>query len=40
MLDRDSAALVDPDWDEKEKAEEWLAKISEGAEREALCFSF
>lgn len=30
---------MDPAWDEREQAD-WLAKVSEDAEKEALCFNF
>ena len=36
VLEQESAVLVDPTWDAKEKAE-WLRKVGENAEQEALC---
>ena len=36
VLDRESAVLVDPNWDMAEKRA-WLEKMDEKAEREALC---
>ena len=38
VLEQESAVLVDPTWDAKEKAE-WLRKVGENAKQEALCWS-
>lgn len=37
-LERESAVLVDPEWDAKEQGE-WSEKVSEEAEKEALCLN-
>ena len=36
VIEQESAILVDPTWNAKEKAE-WLQKVSEDAEQKALC---